>query len=104
MRKTVAVVFVLLLAASLPAFADSTPDGGALFKAKCAGCHGADGKKENKTMGVKPLTSPEVQKLTDDQLHAVTANGKGKMPAYKTKLTDAEIKSLVVTIRDLAKK
>ncbi len=86
------------------AFADSTPDGAAVYKAKCVACHGADGKKVNKALGVKDLTSADVQKKTDDELYAVTANGKGKMPAYKGKLTDGEIKALVVHIRDLAKK
>jgi mono/diheme cytochrome c family protein len=105
MRKGIAVAFaVLLVGAALPMFADSTPDGAAIYKAKCAVCHGPDGKKVNKAMGTKDLTSAEVQKASDQELYDVTAKGKGKMPAFKAKLSDAEIKSLVVTIRDLAKK
>ena len=104
MRKSVVVVFVLLLVASLPALADSAADGKALFKAKCAMCHGADGKKVNASMGTRDLTSAPVQKMTDQELYTITANGKAKMPAFKAKMSDAEIKAVVVTIRDLAKK
>jgi len=46
-----------------------------------------------------------VQKQTDAQLIDATANGKGKkMPAYKGKLADDQIKQLVGYIRELAKK
>ena len=105
MRKATIVMFAAaLILAGIPAFADATPDGAAIYKAKCAMCHGPDGKKVNKAMNIRDLTSAEVQKQTDDELHAVIANGKGKMPAYKGKLSEADIKALVVTMRDLAKK
>jgi mono/diheme cytochrome c family protein len=46
-----------------------------------------------------------VQKQTDVQLIDSVTNGKGKkMPAYKGKLTDDEIKQLVGYIRELGKK
>lgn len=45
------------------------------------------------------------KKETDAQLNDSITNGKGKkMPAYKGKLTDDQIKDLVGYIRDLAKK
>ena len=82
-------------------------DGAATYKAKCATCHGADGKGQSpmgKKMNLRDLGSPEVQKQTDQELHDWTANGKGKMPAYKDKLTDAEIKALVAQMRTFATK
>jgi mono/diheme cytochrome c family protein len=46
-----------------------------------------------------------VQKQTDAQLNASITNGMGtKMPAYKGKVTDAQIKQLVAYIRAMAKK
>ena len=100
MKKTfVAIAVVLLIVPT--AFA---ADGAATYKAKCASCHGADGKGDNpmgKKMNLRALGSPEVQKQTDQQLFDITANGKGKMPAYKGKLSDAEIKSIVAFIRTL---
>ena len=84
-------------------------DAPTLFKTKCAACHGADGSGNTtigKSMGAKDLASAEVQKQTDAQLTDIISNGTagGKMPAYKGKLTDDDIKGLVAYIRTLAKK
>lgn len=101
---------VLLLCVLVLAVTASTKaqDAGALFKAKCSTCHAADGSGNSqmgKTLGVPDLHSDEVQKKTDAQLINVIANGTGKkMPAYKGKLTDAQIKDLVGYIRGLVKK
>lgn len=95
-----ALAAVLLLA--IPARAQN--DSAALFKSKCAACHGADGKGQTpmgKTLKARDLASPEVQKETDAQLIEITENGKGKMPGYKGKLTDDQIKGLVKYIRTL---
>lgn len=105
MRLWLAVITALSL--TVPTFADATPDGAAIYKKSCALCHGPDGKGRTavgKSMKVRDLTSPEVQKLSDAELYTVIADGKGKMPGYKSSLNDAQIKALVVTIRDLVKK
>lgn len=105
MRTWFSLSAALLLAAS--SVADSTPDGAVIFKKSCAICHGPDGKGKTamgKSLKIRDLTSPEAQKLSDQELYTVIADGKGKMPGYKSSLSDAEIKALVVTIRDLAKK
>ena len=41
--------------------------------------------------------------MSDADLTAAITNGKGKMPAYKGKLTDAQIKDLVALHPDLKK-
>ena len=84
-------------------------DAPTLFKTKCAACHGADGTGNTtmgKSLGAKDLGSADVQKQTDAQLTDSITNGMngGKMPAYKGKLTDDQIKGLVGYIRSLAKK
>ena len=81
-------------------------DGAAVYKAKCASCHGADGAGQTamgKKMNLRDLGSAEVQKQTDAELYAWTADGKGKMPAYKGKLSEGEIKALLAFIRTLKK-
>jgi mono/diheme cytochrome c family protein len=81
--------------------------GAAVYKAKCASCHGADGSGKTpagKTMKVRDLCSTDVQKLTDAELTKVISDGKGKMPAYAKKLSADQIKSLVEMIRVMAKK
>jgi mono/diheme cytochrome c family protein len=88
---------------STPATADAAGN----YKAKCAACHGADGKGETamgKKFGLKDLASPDVQKMSDDELTTMIADGKDKMPSYKKSLKPEEIKDLVGYIRSLAKK
>lgn len=101
--------FLMLLALALVVTAPSqAQDAAALYKAKCVVCHSDDGSGSGATgkqLGAKDLRSDEVQKQTDAQLNDSITNGVGKkMPAYKGKLTDDQIKGLVIYIRDLAKK
>lgn len=95
------IVFGLVLAVR-PAMA-LADDAAALYKSKCQACHGADGKGSaaGQKLGVRDFNSPEVQKMTDDELFDVTKKGKGKMPAYDKKLTDDQIKELIKHIRSL---
>lgn len=82
-------------------------DSASVFNAKCAMCHAADGSGNTpagKATKARDLASPEVQSETDAQLSEIVTNGKNKMPAYKGKLTDDQIKGLVAYIRELAKK
>ena len=104
MKKSVVVLILILLTA--PALF-AAADGAAVYKAKCATCHAADGSGQTpmgKSMKLRDLRSAEVQKQTDKELYAWTADGKGKMPAYKNKMTEAEINALVAHMRELAKK
>ena len=87
---------------SVPAAADAAAN----YKAKCAMCHGADGKGDTpvgKKMGVHDFASPEVAKASDADLITATTKGKNKMPAYGGKLSDGDIKDLIGYIRQLAK-
>jgi mono/diheme cytochrome c family protein len=89
----------------LPARADNTAE--ATFKAKCAACHGPDGKGETatgKAMKVRSFADPDVAKKSDEDLGEAIAKGKGKMPAYAKSLNADQIKDLVAHIRALAKK
>ena len=89
--KTLKLTLVALIAISfvaMPAFAD----GAATYTAKCKMCHGANGEKN-----FADLSKSEV-----DLARSVT-DGKGKMPAYKTKLSVDEIKNVVAYIKTLKK-
>lgn len=103
MRVKFALLLILVVALAPLAFA---ADGAAVYKAKCASCHGADGKGQNamgKKMNLRDLGSPEVQKQTDKELYDWTAVGKGKMPGYKDKLSVDEINALVAHMRAFKK-
>ena len=81
-------------------------DAASLYKAKCAMCHGPDGKGETttgKAMKVKDFASEDVRKMSDADLSDAISKGKGKMPPYKT-LTADQVKDLVGYVRAFAKK
>jgi mono/diheme cytochrome c family protein len=96
-----AALFAGVCLFSVPANADVAA-GEATYKAKCAGCHGADGKGKD-AMKTKDLASADVQKMSDADLSGVITNGKlPKMPPYKS-LTADQVKDLVAYIRSLKK-
>lgn len=92
----------LFAAAAIVAFfapAARAGDAGATFQAKCAVCHGKDGKGQNpmgQKLGVKDLT---VTKLSAADIEKTIETGKGKMTGFKGKLSDAEIKGLAAYVK-----
>ncbi len=102
MKKAVILIAILTLVAT-GLFA---ADGAAVYKTKCASCHGPDGSgltAMGKAMKLRDLASADVQKQTDKELNTWTADGKGKMPPYKAKLSADEINAVVTYIRSLKK-
>ena len=77
------------------------------YKSKCQMCHAADGSGSTpagKSTKAVPFSAPDIVSKSDADLVAITKNGKGKMPAYAGKLTDAQITDVVAHIRTLQKK
>ena len=102
MRKMI----LLLTVAALLVAPMAMGDGAAVFKAKCASCHGPDGSGltgMGKAMKLRDLGSADVQKQSDGELTTITTDGKGKMPAYKGKISDDEIKQVIAFMRTLKK-
>jgi mono/diheme cytochrome c family protein len=102
--KRVAAIVVLLTVAIGPAVLAA--DGAAVYKAKCAMCHGSDGTGQTtmgKNLKLRDLGAAAVQGQTDAQLTAIVSDGKNKMPAYKTKLSAEEIKAVVAHVRTFKK-
>lgn len=97
----IVLLLVVVLGLLIPTALFAQSGGADTYKAKCAMCHGPDGKKENPAMGTKALTSPEAQKMSLADVTAIITNGKGKMPAYKGKLTDDQIKAVAEYVKTL---
>ena len=79
----------------------------ALYVKKCANCHGLDGSgntAKGKEYKLKDFRSPEVQKMTDQQIFDLISNGKGKMTGLGKTLSKEEIQSLAAYTRELSKK
>ena len=82
-------------------------DGGTLFKAKCAMCHGADGAGKPAAK-IPSLVSDDAKKLTDADISDFVANGgpsKKASHAFGAKgLSADDVKALVTEVRNLQKK
>ncbi len=102
--RTIVTLAAILSLAGAVGFAQSS--GEALYKSKCLMCHGAAGLADSgagKAMKVKPITDPEVSKMSEAQMIAAVHDGMGKMQPYKDKLTDAQIKDAVTYFRTFSK-
>jgi mono/diheme cytochrome c family protein len=82
------------------AFAQSGAD---TYKAKCLMCHAADGTASGPAGKSLNVPSFKASKQTEAEMMAETKAGKGKMPAFAGKLTDAQIKDAVAYVRTLQK-
>ena len=107
--KWIAVcVSVIFVAAFTPgSFADEAA-GQKVYDAKCKSCHGKTGEG-NPAIAKALKVDPSVFLLTkldktDDELTEIITNGKGKMPAFKSKLSEDEIKDVVKYVRSLSQK
>ncbi len=99
------VVGVALLVAP-SAKAEDTPKG-LWLKVKCALCHGEDGASQTpqgKSTKAPDLRVDEIQDLSDDDLSKRIAEGHAKMPSFKIKLTQDQIRLLVFYIREIGEK
>jgi mono/diheme cytochrome c family protein len=93
-----ATIFGCLLALAIPFTASAEDAGKAPYDKQCASCHGADGKGNEakaKVLKIDPATlnlgRDEVANQSRDEKKKITAEGKGKMPAYAKKLQPAEL-------------
>lgn len=96
------LLLVLILSAAEAAMA---ADGAAVFKARCVGCHGEDGKGKTK-VNPPDLTDPKIQaSLSDDDIVNTIANGrKGTlMLGWKGKLSEQEISAVAAYVRSLGR-
>lgn len=102
--KTIVIGIVCVLASGVAASA-GTPEGGNLFVAKCATCHGASGEGKAtiaKIYGVtmRPLGSADVQAKSDADLKKIVTTGGGKMKA-PAGLSDKDVSDVVAFVRTL---
>ncbi len=104
-------VFIILLVLLLVIGLRAQDEGAALFKANCARCHNGNGDGKTtagERMKIPNLRSPEVQKLSDEQLFQTIGNGVQHKQYPHTFLSkgmkEGEIRKIVSHIRALAAK
>ena len=106
MKTTKLVMLVMTIAVALfiliPNLSWAAEDGAALFKAKCAACHGPDasGKPAAK---IPSLVGDDVKKASDADLEKAVAE-KPKHAGVAKSLTPDQVKALISYVRELQKK
>jgi cytochrome c6 len=97
----------LYAAHSATATSQKNVDATVLFDEHCDSCHGKDGQAKTfkaKFNHARNLTDSKWQaEVTDERLFNSISNGKGKMPAFRKKLSEAQINDLVSYVRRLKK-
>lgn len=111
MKMVKLVLLIVMIAVTLflvlPNLSWAADDGAALYKTKCAACHGADlaGKPAAK---IPSLVSDEAKNASDADLSDMIANGgkdKKPMHAFANKgVTPDQVKMAVAYIRGAQKK
>ncbi|MEL6927873.1 MAG: c-type cytochrome [Cyanobacteria bacterium J06600_6] len=93
--RFISTLFVLLTAVMFtfasPVLAGDAASGGKIFSANCAACHAGGNNVVN---AQKTLKQDALEKYEMNSIEAITYqvnNGKNAMPAFKGRLTDAQI-------------
>lgn len=102
---------LISLSLFVAAFAGAGADGTAgqkTFESKCAQCHGKDAKGSEKMAKVLKvdladvnLTGEKATKASAPDLGKIVTEGKKKMPKFKGKLSDDQIKEVVAYVKSL---
>jgi mono/diheme cytochrome c family protein len=114
MRTLTGILFAAVLALGVGARgAGAAEDAAKTFRAKCANCHGEDGKGQTtmgKKLSIKDWTDAKAMKgLTDEKITSTIKDGvkgddgKDKMKPFAGKLTDDQIGALVAYVKTFMK-
>lgn len=106
MNHAIGTAAMILLAAATAVCVSAQSDGAAIYKSQCQMCHGPDGTAATpigQVMKIPSFRTPESMKASDASYAAITKDGKGKMPGFSGKLSDARIREVVSYIRTLQK-
>ena len=101
MKCKLLIRFVLVASLVLPTLSQGAEDGAALYKSKCAGCHGASGE------GKPAMKAPALRgtPLTADQIteHTLKGTANSKAPHNKgtSGISDAQAKAISEFVKTL---
>lgn len=106
MTKPNIILLISLIATGTAAAADAQA-GKAPYEKACKSCHGVAGAPnqaiaKSLKIEMRDLSSKEVQALSDAELKAIIADGKGKMRPVKV-LAGADVDNVVAYMRTLKK-
>ena len=100
--RLLALVIAAPILAQAPAGPAPVADVNAFFLKSCAGCHGLDGsatRPDGSKGRAADLTDAAWQKAnTDAAIVNSVVNGKGHMPAFKARISEADAMKLVTDV------
>ena len=112
-RRILLVIFTVATAAGLSLFTvfgagntnEAAADAATIYNRQCVSCHGRDGRgrtRKGRQTHARDMTSPEWQDdVSDERLFNSINNGRGKMPAFRKKISENDIDALVAYVRRL---
>ena len=77
-------------------------NGGEIYKMNCAECHGASGEGAKK--GIPLTTGHALDHTETEHIKQVSDGDRGKMPAFRDKLTPEQIAAVVKYVREVIQK
>lgn len=108
MKKILSIILLAVavfgFAFNRPALAANTGKGAQIFNANCAACH-MGGK--NLVMANKSLSKADLEKYGMDSMDKIVyqvTNGKGAMPRFGGRLSDADIENVAAYVLEQAEK
>jgi mono/diheme cytochrome c family protein len=102
MRKIGIAVVAVGLLALVAGPAISAEDGAALYKAKCAMCHGENGVAKKMAEPSRNLNDPKFQEaVSKDEIVKVLTEGRGKKKSMKDKLSAEQMAAVAAHVKTL---
>jgi cytochrome c553 len=95
------MAIAVVLFALMPSLSWAAEDGAALYKAKCAACHGADGAGKPAAK-IPSLVSDDAKKMSDSDMEKVVSTNP-KHAAVAKSLNAEQVKAIVSHIRTMQK-
>lgn len=108
--RAIAVLLLFVVSPLLAACGGSAPEpaaeapgpGRALYERDCAMCHGIDGMASRIGRGAADLNDPDWQRRTSvEQVVQVIREGRGQMPAWKSRFSEEEIRAVAEHVKAL---
>jgi mono/diheme cytochrome c family protein len=101
-RRASALVALALAGCSQPTGPELVISGEQLYNQYCARCHGVDGVPTEAAPTASSLADPGVvERLSDEAMKGVIRGGRGQMPGFGDRFTDATLQVFVAYVRSL---
>lgn len=101
-RRASALVVLALAGCTQPTGPELVISGEQLYNQYCARCHGVDGVPTAAAPTASSFADPRVvERLSDETMKGVIRSGRGQMPGFGDRFTEATLQVMVAYVRSL---